>query len=89
MRDIVEIGIGREARRTYELDDIALVPTRRTRSSKDVDTSWRIDAYDFELPMMMHPTDAIASPESVAEFARLGGFCLLYTSDAADDAPRV
>ena len=30
MRDIVEIGIGREARRTYELDDIALVPTRRT-----------------------------------------------------------
>lgn len=77
MRDIVEIGIGREARRTYELDDIALVPTRRTRSSKDVDTSWRIDAYDFELPMMMHPTDAIASPESVAEFARLGGLAVL------------
>lgn len=77
MRDIVEIGIGREARRTYELADIAIVPSRRTRSSKDVDTSWRIDAYDFDIPLMTHPTDALVSPASAAEFARLGGLAVL------------
>lgn len=77
MRDVVEIGMGREARRTYELSDIAIVPSRRTRSSKDVDTSWRIDAYTFDMPLMTHPTDAIVGPESAAEFARLGGLAVL------------
>ena len=45
MRDYVEIGIGRKARRTYSLEAITVLPTRRTRSSKEVDTSWNIDAY--------------------------------------------
>ena len=47
MRDMVEIGMGREARRTWQLDDVSIVPSRRTRSSKDVDTTWNIDAYSF------------------------------------------
>ena len=42
MHDMVEIGLGRAARRTYELDDINIVPSRRTRSSKDVSTSWQL-----------------------------------------------
>lgn len=73
MRDYVEIGIGREARRTYSLDDISVVASRRTRSSKDVDTNWHIDAYKFDLPFMNHPTDALASPEFVIEMGRQGG----------------
>ncbi|NYR16673.1 IMP dehydrogenase, partial [Salmonella enterica subsp. enterica serovar Typhimurium] len=73
MRDYVEIGIGREARRTYDLDDIAVVPARRTRSSKDVDTTWHIDAYTFKVPFMSHPTDALASPEFVIEMDKQGG----------------
>src|SRR5699024_7218911 len=77
MRDMVEIGMGREARRTYELSDVSIVPSRRTRSSKDVDASWRIDAYQFDFPMMMHPTDAISGPESAREFSRLGGLAVL------------
>ena len=44
MRDLVEIGMGRTARRAYELDDIEIIPSRRTRSSKDVSTTWQIDA---------------------------------------------
>ena len=74
---MVEIGMGREARRTYELEDVAIVPSRRTRSSKDVDTRWNIDAYEFGFPLMMHPTDSISGPESAAEFARLGGLAVL------------
>ena len=73
MRDYVEIGVGREARRTYSLSDISIVPSRRTRSSSDVDTTWHIDAYTFEIPVMSHPTDALAGPEFVMEMDRQGG----------------
>ena len=73
IRDSVEIGIGREARRAYSLDDVCLVPSRRTRSSKDVDTSWHIDAYTFDAPIISHPTDALASPEFVIEMGKQGG----------------
>ncbi|RNE48831.1 GuaB3 family IMP dehydrogenase-related protein [Corynebacterium alimapuense] len=73
MRDYVEIGVGREARRTYHLEDIAIVPSRRTRSSQDVDTTWHIDAYTFDIPVMSHPTDALASPEFVIEMGQRGG----------------
>lgn len=74
MRDNVEIGIGREARRTFHLDDINLVPSRRTRSSKDVDTSWNIDAYSFDVPFVSHPTDALAgSTDFIAAMHEQGG----------------
>ncbi|QGU02809.1 putative oxidoreductase [Corynebacterium kalinowskii] len=73
MREIVEIGMGREARRSYSLNDISIVPSRRTRSSKDVDTTWNIDAYTFDIPVMSHPTDALATPEFVIEMDKQGG----------------
>ena len=72
MRDLVEIGMGRTARRTYELDDVSIVPSRRTRSSKDVSTAWQIDAYRFESPILSHPTDALVSPSMAVELGRLG-----------------
>lgn len=77
MRDQVEIGAGRTATRSYELRDIDIVPTRRTRSSKDVSTSWQIDAYRFEIPLVTHPTDAIVSPTTAAMIGRLGGLGVL------------
>ncbi|WP_156432689.1 GuaB3 family IMP dehydrogenase-related protein [Mycobacterium sp. M26] len=70
---MVEIGMGRTARRTYELDDINIVPSRRTRSSQDVSTAWQLDAYRFEIPVVAHPTDALVSPEFAIELGRLGG----------------
>ena len=73
MREHKEIGIGREARTTYHLDDIAVVPSRRTRSSKDVDTRWKIDAYEFETPFLSHATDALATPEFIIEMDKQGG----------------
>ncbi|MBJ7464732.1 MAG: GuaB3 family IMP dehydrogenase-related protein [Mycolicibacterium sp.] len=77
MRDMVEIGMGRTARRTYELDDINIVPARRTRSSKDVSTAWQLDAYRFEIPVLAHPTDALVSVEFAIEMGRLGGLGVL------------
>jgi len=77
MPETVEIGLGREARRGYHLDDIALVPTRRTRGSSVVSTSWQIDAHTFDLPLVAAPSDAVVSPSSAAEIERLGGLAVL------------
>ncbi|WP_411702916.1 GuaB3 family IMP dehydrogenase-related protein [Corynebacterium sp. LaCa142] len=73
MREYAEIGIGREARRTFDLDQVSIVPQRRTRSSKDVDTTWNIDAYTFDTPFVSHPTDALATPEFIIEMGKQGG----------------
>ncbi|MFD8497925.1 GuaB3 family IMP dehydrogenase-related protein [Amycolatopsis sp. NPDC059657] len=73
MRDLVEIGMGRTARRAYDLDDVEIVPSRRTRSSAVVSTAWKIDAYSFELPLVTHPTDAIVSPGTAVAVGELGG----------------
>ena len=73
MRDLVDIGMGRTARQTFELDDITIVPSRRTRSSSEVSTAWQLDAYRFDIPLLTHPTDAVVSPPVAVEVGRLGG----------------
>ncbi|MEQ0562946.1 GuaB3 family IMP dehydrogenase-related protein [Amycolatopsis sp. NEAU-NG30] len=77
MRDLVEIGMGRTARRAYDLDDVEIVPSRRTRSSSVVSTTWQIDAYRFDLPLVTHPTDAIVSPGTAVAVGELGGLGVL------------
>jgi len=73
----VEIGLGKVARRGYHLDDIAIVPSRRTRDVDDVSTAWQLDAYRFEIPCVAHPSDATMSPDTVAALGRLGGLGVL------------
>jgi IMP dehydrogenase len=77
VRDLVEIGMGRTARPAYELDDVEIVPSRRTRSSQVVSTAWQIDAYRFDIPLITHPTDAIVSPDSAIAIGQLGGLGVL------------
>jgi IMP dehydrogenase len=77
MPETVEIGLGRSARRGFYLDDIALVPTRRTRGSSVVSTTWQIDAHTFELPLVAAPSDAVVSPDTAVEIERLGGLAVL------------
>ncbi|KEI45131.1 GuaB3 family IMP dehydrogenase-related protein [Saccharopolyspora rectivirgula] len=77
MRDQVEIGMGRTAMRGYDLDDVEIVPSRRTRSSKDVSLAWQIDAYRFDIPLVTHPTDAIVSPATAVRIGELGGLGVL------------
>jgi len=73
VRDVVEIGMGKTALRGYHLDDIAIVPSRRTRDVDDVSTVWQLDAYPFRIPCVAHPSDAIMSPASAVALGRLGG----------------
>ena len=72
-----EIGIGKTARRAYGFDEVAIVPSRRTRDPEDVDISWEIDAYRFALPMMASAMDAAVSPATAVEIGRLGGLACL------------
>jgi IMP dehydrogenase len=73
----VEIGRGKTGRRAYGFDDIAIVPSRRTRDPEDVDISWEIDAYTFELPVMGSAMDGVISPATAIEIGRLGGVGVL------------
>jgi len=73
----VEIGMGRTARSAYELQDVTIVPSRRTRSSSDISTAWQIDAYRFEIPLLTQPTDAIVSPALAGAVSALGGLGVL------------
>jgi IMP dehydrogenase len=73
----VEIGIGKTGRRAYGFDDIAIVPSRRTRDPDDIDISWDLDAYHFELPLLASAMDGVVSPRIAVELARLGGLGVL------------
>jgi IMP dehydrogenase len=73
----IEIGIGKSGRRAYGFDDIAIVPSRRTRDPDDVDISWEIDAFKFELPLLAAAMDGVVSPASAIEVGRLGGLGVL------------
>ena len=73
----IEIGLGKSGRRAYGFDDIAIVPSRRTRDPEDVDISWQIDAYRFELPLMASAMDGVVSPATAIEVGRLGGVGVL------------
>ena len=73
----IEIGMGKSGRRAYGFDDIAIVPSRRTRDPEDVDISWEIDAYRFELPLMGAAVDGVTSPATAIEIGRLGGVGVL------------
>jgi IMP dehydrogenase len=73
----VEIGIGKTGRRAYGFDDIAIVPSRRTRDPDDIDISWDLDAYHFELPLLASAMDGVVSPRIAVELGRLGGLGVL------------
>jgi IMP dehydrogenase len=74
----VEIGIGKTARRAYGLEDVAIVPSRRTRDPEDVDISCEIDAYRFDIPVLGAPTDSVTSPATAIELGRLGSAGVLH-----------
>ena len=73
----VEIGRGKKARRAYGFDDIAIVPSRRTRDPDDIDISWKLGDYRFELPLMASAMDGVVSPATAGTVGRLGGLAVL------------
>jgi IMP dehydrogenase len=73
----IEIGRAKRGRRAYSFDDIAIVPSRRTRDPEEVSVAWQIDAYRFELPILAAPMDSVMSPQTAIEFGKHGGLGVL------------
>jgi IMP dehydrogenase len=73
----IEIGRGKRGRRAYSLDEIAIVPSRRTRDPQDVSIGWQIDAYQFETPVIAAPMDSVMSPATAIALGELGGLGVL------------
>ncbi len=73
----IQIGQAKRARRAYAFDDIAIVPSRRTRDPEEVSIDWQIDAYRFELPVLAAPMDSVMSPETAIALGRHGGLGVL------------
>ena len=73
----IDIGIGKSGRQAFGFDDIAIVPSRRTRDPDDVDISWQLDAFRFELPMMGSAMDGAVSPETAILIGKMGGLAVL------------
>jgi IMP dehydrogenase len=73
----IDIGIAKTGRRAWGFDDIAIVPSRRTRDPEDVDLSWEMDAFTFDLPLMASGMDSAVSPATAIEIGRLGGLAVL------------
>jgi IMP dehydrogenase len=73
----VEIGRGKRGRTAYSFDDIAIVPSRRTRDPEEVSVAWQIDAYRFEIPVLAAPMDSVVSPATAIAIGELGGVGVL------------
>ncbi|MBA3528920.1 MAG: GuaB3 family IMP dehydrogenase-related protein [Propionibacteriaceae bacterium] len=72
-----EIGRSKRAEQAFAFDDIAIVPSRRTRGDEEVSLSWRIDAYDFAFPLIAAPMDSVMSPATAIRVGELGGLGVL------------
>ena len=77
MSQEIEIGLGKKARVAYSLDDIAIVPSRRSRDPKAVSTSWQVDAYTFDIPIIAAPMDSVTSPDTAIAIGQMGGLGVL------------
>ena len=73
----IDIGMGKSARRAFTLDELTIVPSRRTRDADLVDLGWQLDAYGFGLPILGSAMDSVTSPATAIELARLGGLGVL------------
>ena len=73
----VEIGLGKKARQAYGFDDIAIVPSRRTRDPDDVDIGWKLGGHLLELPLLASAMDGVVSPKTAIEIGRMGGLGVL------------
>src|SRR6201991_1897491 len=73
----IEIGRGKKGRRAYGFDDVAIVPSRRTRDPDDIDITWTLGPYRFDLPLLASAMDGVVSPETAGIVGKLGGLAVL------------
>ena len=73
----VEIGRGKKGRRAYGFDEIAIVPSRRTRDAEDVDITWKLGPFTLQLPCLASAMDGVVDPAFAIAMGKLGGLAVL------------
>ncbi|MDR0488063.1 MAG: GuaB3 family IMP dehydrogenase-related protein [Propionibacteriaceae bacterium] len=72
-----DIGRANLVAKAYDLEDVAIVPTKRARDIDDVDLTWKIDAVSLDYPLIAAPMDSVMSPATVITMGQLGGLGVL------------
>ncbi|MEA2015269.1 MAG: GuaB3 family IMP dehydrogenase-related protein [Actinomycetota bacterium] len=73
----IEIGKGKNGRRSYGFDEISIVPSRRTRDPEDVDISVNIGDYRIGLPVLASAMDGVVDVNFAIEMSKVGGLAVL------------
>jgi len=71
------IGRGRKARRAYGFDEIAIVPGNVTINPDEVDISWQVGEYKFDIPIIGAAMDGVVDPNFAVLMGKAGGFAVL------------
>lgn len=69
----IEIGMGKRGRRAYGFDEIAIVPSRRTRDPEDVDMTWQLGDRTFGYPLLASAMDGVVNPTTAGIIGKIGG----------------
>ncbi|WP_448562517.1 GuaB3 family IMP dehydrogenase-related protein [Trichothermofontia sp.] len=73
----IQIGRGKIARRAYGIDEIALVPGRRTLDPSLADTTWRIGEIEREIPIIASAMDGVVDVTMAVRLSQLGALGVL------------
>ena len=68
----IQIGRGKQARRAYGIDEIALVPGSRTLDPSLADTSWQIGGITREIPIIASAMDGVIDVNMAVKLSQLG-----------------
>ena len=63
----IELGLNKKVRRAYGIDEIALVPGKRTLDYDLTDPSWMIGDFKREVPIIASAMDSVVDVDIAAE----------------------
>lgn len=73
----IELGRGRVARRAYGIDEIALVPGRRTLDPQLADTSWQFGSLTLAIPIIASAMDGVVDVAMAVKLSQMGALGVL------------
>ena len=73
----IQIGLKKQVRRAYGIDEIALVPGKRTLDYELTDPSWSIGNIKREIPIIASAMDSVVDVETAVELSKLGALGVL------------
>ena len=68
----IELGLNKKVRRAYGIDEIALVPGKKTLDYELTDPSWLIGGLKREIPIVASAMDSVVDVKTAAELTKLG-----------------